>query len=120
EIAPPAPKVETKAPVAPTVLDGGRKRPLPPFVEKGNNKAPPAKKDDVIVELRNGNTFRGQITRTKGSRVTLKVGAGECVFDLADVTLLDSSAPEYRRIDQMPEASVVLTSGAHLRGRLMK
>ena len=42
---------------------------------------------DTIVELKNGHTFRGQISRVKGSRVTLRVGAGECVFDLADVTL---------------------------------
>jgi hypothetical protein len=128
EPTPPAPRVDPTPrsapaePVAkgptPAPIDPKNKRPLPNLDK--SPKAPPGPKDDTIVELRNGHTFRGQITRTKGTHVTLRVGLGECVFDLSEVTLLDSTAPEYRRIDQMPEASVVLASGQHLRGRLMK
>lgn len=117
EAAKPAPRPTTAlVPVAP---DPGRKRPLP-SLSAAPRAAPPGPKSDTIVELRNGHTFRGQISRVRGSRVSLRIGSGECVFDLADVTLLDSTAPEYRRIDQMPEASVILRSGQHLRGRLMK
>ncbi len=127
-VAPPSPEREfpiarrEPAPTPPTppdVVDPPRKRPLPPL--NGAKRPPaPARKDDTIVELRNGHTFRGQITRAKGARVALRIGSGECEFDLAEVTLLDSTAPEYRRADQMPEASVVLVSGQRLRGRLLK
>jgi hypothetical protein len=99
-------------------IDPGRRHPLPPA--NPERRAPPAAKDDTILQLKNGHTFRGRITRVRGSRVTLRVGNGDCVFDLSEVSLLDSSAPEYRRVDQMPEASVVLASGQHLRGRLLK
>jgi hypothetical protein len=104
------------------LVDAPRKHPLPETTSKSSSTKGDAQHghDDTIVELVNGSTFRGQILRTRGSHLTLRVGAGEIGFDLAEVTLLDSTAPEYRRAEQMPEASVVLTSGHRLRGRLMK
>jgi hypothetical protein len=118
ELEPQPARPETAPAPEPVVVDGPPKRPLP-LIGSGR-PAPATKKGDTILQLKNGHTFRGQITRTKGTLVTMRIGQGECVFDLDEVTLLDSSAPEYRRADQMPEASVVLTTGQHLRGRLMK
>lgn len=75
---------------------------------------------ETILQLENGHSFRGRISRVRGSTLALRMGAGEMVFDLSDVSILDSTAPEYRREVDMPEASVVLHNGQRLRGRLMK
>lgn len=75
---------------------------------------------ETIVQLVNGHLFRGRISRVRDTKVTLRIGSGECVFDLSEITLLDSTQPEYRREKDMPEASVVLNNGQRLRGRLMK
>ena len=75
---------------------------------------------ETIVQLENGHSFRGRIQRVRGSALTLKVGAGECVFDIGQISLLESTAPEFRREEEMPEASVVLHNGQRVRGRLMK
>jgi hypothetical protein len=80
----------------------------------------PLEGSDTIVQLKNGHLFRGRVLRVRDTRLTLRVGAGECVFDLADIALLDATQPEYRRESDMPEASVVLRNGQRLRGRLMK
>ncbi|MSR46339.1 MAG: hypothetical protein EXS13_04640 [Planctomycetes bacterium] len=75
---------------------------------------------ETIVQLGNGHLFRGRIARVRDTKLTLKIGAGECAFDLSEISLLDSTEPEFRREEDMPEASVVLRNGQRLRGRLMK
>ncbi|MBM4015459.1 MAG: hypothetical protein FJ293_10915 [Planctomycetes bacterium] len=130
---PVAPVVATAAP-SPTAVDATVPAAGPAPTEratelKANRSLPeaaartgrsPLEGSDTIVQLRNGHLFRGRVSRVRDTRLTLRVGSGECVFDLADIALLDATQPEYRRENDMPEASVVLTNGQRLRGRLMK
>jgi len=142
-LAEPAPTIETTPPVAaePPVAETPPSPPphdtpvaTPPsepglVVDAPATHAPPGatprvrnelEGTETIVQLVNGHLFRGRITRVRDTKVTLRVGAGECVFDMSEITLLDATQPEYRREKDMPEASVVLHNGQRLRGRLMK
>lgn len=105
------------APV-PGALELASKRALPTASAKTTRS--PLTGVDTIIQLKNGHLFRGRVLRVRDTRLTLRVGAGECVFDLAEIDLLDSSSEEYRREADLPEASVVLANGQRLRGRLMK
>lgn len=123
ELPKPAPEVAVERATPPprgpeaVVLEPPRKRPLPYGQPAVRNSLEGA---ETIVQLENGHSFRGRIQRVRGTSLTLKFGAGECVFDLAEISLLESTAPEYRREEEMPEASVVLHNGQRVRGRLMK
>ncbi len=140
-VAEPAPTDETTPPVAPeppvAAVPSPEEAPVatPPATEPSVVVDAPASRSplaatprvrnelegtETIVQLVNGHLFRGRITRVRDTRVTLRIGAGECVFDMSEITLLDSTQPEYRREKDMPEASVVLNNGQRLRGRLMK
>ncbi|MBL8843887.1 MAG: hypothetical protein JNL90_20360 [Planctomycetes bacterium] len=119
----PAPEIAVERATPPprgpeaVVLEPPRKRPLPYGQAAPRNSLEGA---ETIVQLENGHSFRGRIQRVRGTSLTLKFGAGECVFDLDEISLLESTAPEYRREEEMPEASVVLHNGQRVRGRLMK
>lgn len=123
ELPKPAPEVAVERATPPprgpeaVVLEPPRKRPLPYGQPAVRNSLEGA---ETIVQLENGHSFRGRIQRVRGTSLTLKFGAGECVFDLGEISLLESTAPEYRREEEMPEASVVLHNGQRVRGRLMK
>jgi len=80
----------------------------------------PVKKTDTIVELKNGYTMRGRLKRVKDDQLTLGVTNGEFTFPLADVKVLDGSAPEYMAAADMPSISIVLKGGQRLRGKKMK
>ena len=110
----------TPAAAAPAEFANGLKprRSLPEAAARTGRS--PLEGSDTIVQLQNGHLFRGRVVRVRDTRLTLRVGSGECVFDLADIALLDATQPEYRREGDMPEASVVLMNGQRLRGRLMK
>ena len=75
---------------------------------------------EAVVQLKTGHSFRGRIKRTRGEELTLGVGTGEITFNLADITILDFEDPEYRTLQELPKASVILTNGQRLRGRLVK
>ncbi len=75
---------------------------------------------EAIVELSNGYHFRGRIKRIRNEQLTLADGAAEYTFDLSEVRVLSSSEPEFRRVDELPQASVTLLNGQRLRGRLLK
>lgn len=78
------------------------------------------KKTDTIVELKNGYTMRGRLKRVKDDQLTLGVTNGEFTFPLADVKVLDGSAPEYLAPADMPPISIVLKGGQRLRGKKLK
>jgi asparagine synthase (glutamine-hydrolysing) len=60
----------------------------------------------TLAQQANGHLFRGRIARVRDTKLTLRIGSGECAFDLAEISLLDSTEPEFRREDEMPEATM--------------
>jgi small nuclear ribonucleoprotein (snRNP)-like protein len=95
-------------------------RPAKPLDPKAAKSSTPTKKNDTIVELKNGYTLRGRIKRVKDDQLTLGVPGGEFTFAMDEVKVLDSSAPEYLTEADMPAVSIVLKGGQRLRGKLLK
>jgi hypothetical protein len=117
--APPA-----KAPTSTTIIVDPRQpiRPakVTPAAPGAAKSTTPVKKTDTIVELKNGYTMRGRLKRVKDDQITLGVTNGEFTFPLADVKILDASAPDYMAAADMPPISIVLKGGQRLRGKKMK
>lgn len=95
-------------------------RPVKPLATAAAKTSSAVKKNDTIIELQNGYTLRGSVKRMKDDQITLGVPGGECTFSMADVKVLDSTAPEYMPETQMLPVSIVLKSGQRLRGKLLK
>jgi hypothetical protein len=113
-----------KAPTATTIIVDPRQpiRPakVSPAAPGTAKSTTPVKKTDTIVELKNGYTMRGRLKRVKDDQITLGVTNGEFTFPLADVKILDASAPDYLAAADMPPISIVLKGGQRLRGKKMK
>ncbi|MEW6742599.1 MAG: hypothetical protein AB1486_07555 [Planctomycetota bacterium] len=78
-------------------------------------------KDETIVELKNGNYFKGKIKKLSDDAITLYYDKGEYTFSMLELKqIVPPGSREYLPLDRFPEASVCLANGSRFRGRVIK